>query len=82
MYILLRRNVVLDTFQIDICIFVKTFGNRMHSGARFFIGCRESHIFPYANFWREIAFSMCSVQCEAFWPIDFTFDMIIKIKKL
>ena len=35
MYILLRRNVVIDTFQIDICIFVKTFGNRMHSGARF-----------------------------------------------
>ena len=48
----------------------------------FFIGCRESHIFPYANFWREIAFSMCSVPCEAFLPIDFTFDMIIKIKKL
>ena len=32
----------------------------------FFIGCRELHIFPYANFWREIAFSMCSVPCEAF----------------
>ena len=29
-------------------------------------GCRESHIFPYANFWREIEFSMCSVLCEAF----------------
>ena len=29
-------------------------------------GCWESHIFPYANFWREIEFSMCSVPCEAF----------------
>ena len=46
----------------------------------FFIGCRESHIFPYANFWREIEFSIQSH--VRLLPIDFTFDMITKIKKL